>query len=76
MSLPNLSVNVDKNIATKISSEKSHDIIMIDFSIKKSFSMPHCLHLETPVIFNNDLNKTKLNDITKTSCRSNIPETS
>ena len=33
-------------------------------------------HLETPLnlSINNDLNKAKLNDISKTSCSSNIPE--
>ena len=76
MSPPNISVNIDKNSATANSSEKSHDITTIDFSINKSFSTPKCLHLETPLEFaiNNDLNKTKLNDINKTSCSSNIPE--
>ena len=49
MSLPNLSVNIDKNIAVENSSEKSHDITTIDFSINKSFSTPNCLHLETPL---------------------------
>ena len=55
MTLSNLSVNVDKNIARGNSSEKSHDITTIDFSVNK------------------ELNKTKLNDINKTSCSSNIP---
>ena len=51
---------------------------MIDFSVNKSFSTPNCLHLETPLNFpiNKDLTKTKLNDISKTSCSSNIPEKS
>ena len=38
MTLPNLSVNIDKNNATENSSEKSHEIATIDFSINKSFS--------------------------------------
>ena len=78
MASPNLSVNIDENIPTENSSEKSHDIIMIEFSVNKSFSTPNCLHLETPLNFpiNKDLNKTKLNDINKTSCSSNIPEKS
>ena len=71
MTPPNL-----KNIATENSSEKSHDITTIDFSINKSFSTPNCLHLETPLNFpiNNDLNRTKLNNINKISYSSNIPE--
>ena len=48
---PNLSVSIDKNIATENSSEKSHNITTIDFSINKSFSRPNCLHLETPLTF-------------------------
>ena len=57
MTPPNLSVNIDKNIATENSSEKSHDITTIDFSINKSLSTPNCLCLETPLKFpiNNDL---------------------
>ena len=51
MTPPNLSVNIDKNIATENSSEKSHDITTIDFSINKSFSTPNFLHLETPLNF-------------------------
>ena len=76
MTSPNLSVSIDKNIATANSSEKSHDLTTIDFYINKSFITPNCLHLETLLNFliNNDLNKTKLNDINKTSCNSNIPE--
>ena len=73
---PNLSVNINKNIAVENFSEKSHDITTIDFSINKCFSTPSSLHLETPLNLpiNNDLNKTKLNDINKTSCSGNIPE--
>ena len=54
---PNLSVNIDKNIATENFSEKSHDITTLDFSINKSFSMLNCLNLETPLIspINNDV---------------------
>ena len=65
--------NIDKNIATENSSKKSHNITTIDFSINKT---PNCLHLDTTLNFpiNNDLNKSKLNDINKTSCSSNIPE--
>ena len=57
MTPPNLSVNIDKNIATENFSEKSGDIAMLDFSINKSFSMPNCLNLETLLIFpiNNDV---------------------
>ena len=75
MTPPNFSVNSYKNIATENFSEKSHDITTIDFSINKSFSTPNCLHLETPLNFliNHDLNKTKLNDINKRYCSSNIP---
>ena len=51
MTPPNLSVSIDKNIATENSSEKSHNITTIDFSINKSFSRPNCLHLETPLTF-------------------------
>ena len=40
MTPPNLSVNIDKNIATENSSEKRHDITTIGFSINKSFSTP------------------------------------
>ena len=72
MTPPNLSLNIDKHIATENPNEKSHNITTINFSINKSFSTPNCLHLETPI--NNDLNKTKLNDINKASCSSNIPE--
>ena len=49
MTPPNLSVNINKNIAAENLSEKSHDITTIDFSINKSFSTPNCLHLETPL---------------------------
>ena len=47
MTPPNLSANIDKNIATKNFSENPHDITTIDFSINKSFSTPNCLHLGT-----------------------------
>ena len=53
MTPPNLSANIDKNIATKNLSENPHDITTIDFSINKSFSTPNspnCLLLETPLI--------------------------
>ena len=65
MTPPNLSVNIDKNIAKENSSEKSHYVTTIDFSINKSCSTPNCLHLETPLNFpiNNDLNKTKMTSI-------------
>ena len=58
MTSPNLSVSIDKNIATANSSEKSHDLTTIDFYINKSFITPNCLHLETLLNFliNNDLN--------------------
>ena len=42
MTPPNLSVNIDKNIATENFSEKSHEITTIDFSINKSFSTRNC----------------------------------
>ena len=76
MAPPGLFVNIIKNIATENFSEKSHDILTIDFSINKGFKMPNCLYLETPLNFpiNNDLNKTKLTDINKASCSSNLPE--
>ena len=59
MTPPNFSVNIDKNIATKNSSEKSHHITTIDFSIDKTFSTSNCLHLEIPLNFpiNNDFIK-------------------
>ena len=73
---PNLSVNINKNIATENFSENSLDITTVDFSVKKIFSKSNCLHLETPINFpiNNDFNQTKLNDINKISCSCNIPE--
>ena len=60
MNSPNLSVNIDKNIATENFSEKSHDITTIDFSINSSFSTSNSLHQEIPFSFsiNYDLNKT------------------
>ena len=42
MTPPNLSVNIDKNIATENFSEKSHEITTIDSSINKSFSTRNC----------------------------------
>ena len=51
MTSPNLSVNINKNIAMENSIEKSHGIRTIDFSIDKSFSTPNCLYLETPLNF-------------------------
>ena len=42
MSPSNISVYIDKNFAMENSSEKSHDITTIDFSINKSFSTPKC----------------------------------
>ena len=70
----NVSINIDKNIATENVSEKSHDITTIDFPVNKSFSTPNCLHFEAPLNFSNGLNETKLNDLNKLSCSSNIPE--
>ena len=58
---PNLSVNIDKDIATENFSEKSHGATAIDFSINNSFSTSNCSNF--PI--NNGLNKTKLNDINK-----------
>ena len=68
--------NIDKNIPTKNSSEKSLEVASINFSINKSFKTLNCLYLETALNcpINNDLNKTKLNDINKASCSSNLPE--
>ena len=43
MTPPNLSVNIDKNIVTENSSEKTYGIKTTDFSINKSFSSPNCL---------------------------------
>ena len=43
MTPPNLSVNIDKNIVTENSSEKTYGIKAVDFSINKSFSSPNCL---------------------------------
>ena len=43
MTSSNLSIHIDKNIAT------SYNITAIHFPIDKKFSTPNCLHLETPL---------------------------
>ena len=49
MNSPNLSVNIDNNIAAEDFSEKFHDITTIDFSINETLSTSNSLHLEMPL---------------------------
>ena len=49
MNSPNLSVNIDNNIAAEDFSEKFHDITTIDFSINETLSTSNSLHLEIPL---------------------------